>query len=410
MRKLIAVAKREFKAAAANKTFVIMTILGPFLILAITVLPSILNSDPKIASSGKPVAIYAERDDAGAYLSAAFESQKIPSLRADDPSRAKERVLSGEYAGLVEVPARWPDEEARYYSATGTDAALFGTSQGVLGALATELRVAEAGLSPEAAARLLSKPGFRVVKLGADLSEVTKTDRDFMAVLFTALSFVMMIYMTVLLYGQMIGRSVVQEKTGKTVEVMLSSLSSRDLMFGKILGLGLAGMLQYGVWMGMGVLMIKVVGPMFSLSLPAAVTVGNFGWLVFFFLLAFFLYAAGYAALGAAAEDEHHLGQLAWPLILFLVIPMVMISTMIMNPASPLVLGLSYFPMTAPIVMLVRILVSAPAWWEIAASVGAILLAIAGVGFLGAKIFRVGILMTGKRPKIGEVLRWARLK
>lgn len=410
MRKLLAVAKREFKAAAANKTFVIMTILGPFLILAITVLPTLLNNDPKIASSGKPVAIYAERDDAGAYLGAAFESQKIPSVRVEDASRAKERVLSGEYAGLVEVPARWPDEEARYYSATGTDAALFGTSQGVLGALATELRVAEAGLSPEAAARLLSKPGFRVVKLGADLSEETKTDRDFMAVLFTALSFVMMIYMTVLLYGQMIGRSVVQEKTGKTVEVMLSSLSSRDLMFGKILGLGLAGMLQYGVWMGMGVLMIKVVGPLFSLSLPAAVTVSNFGWLVFFFLLAFFLYAAGYAALGAAAEDEHHLGQLAWPLILFLVIPMVMISTMIMNPASPLVLGLSYFPMTAPIVMLVRILVSAPAWWEVAASVGAILLAIVGVGFLGAKIFRVGILMTGKRPKIGEVLRWARLK
>lgn len=410
MRKLLAVAKREFKAAAANKTFVIMTILGPFLILAITVLPTLLNNDPKIASSGKPVAIYAERDDAGAYLGAAFESQKIPSVRVEDASRAKERVLSGEYAGLVEVPARWPDEEARYYSATGTDAALFGTSQGVLGALATELRVAEAGLSPEAASRLLSKPGFRVVKLGADLSEETKTDRDFMAVLFTALSFVMMIYMTVLLYGQMIGRSVVQEKTGKTVEVMLSSLSSRDLMFGKILGLGLAGMLQYGVWMGMGVLMIKVVGPLFSLSLPAAVTVGNFGWLVFFFLLAFFLYAAGYAALGAAAEDEHHLGQLAWPLILFLVIPMVMISTMIMNPQSPLVLGLSYFPMTAPIVMLVRILVSAPAWWEVAASVGAILLAIIGVGFLGAKIFRVGILMTGKRPKIGEVLRWARLK
>lgn len=410
MRRLIAVTKREFKAAAANKTFVVMTVLGPFLILAITVLPTLLNNDPTIASSGKPVAVYAEREDAGAYLGAAFESQKIPSLRVDDAARAKERVLSGEYAGLVEVPALWPDVEARYYSATGTDAALFGTSQGVLSALATELRVAEAGLSPEAAARLLSRPGFRVVKLGADLSEVTKTDQDFMAVLFTALSFVMMIYMTVLLYGQMIGRSVVQEKTGKTVEVLLSSLSSRDLMFGKILGLGLAGMLQYGVWMGMGVLMIKVVGPLFSLSLPAAVTVGNFGWLLFFFLLAFFLYAAAYAALGAAAEDEHHLGQLAWPLIIFLIVPMVMISTMIMNPASPLVVGLSFFPLTAPIVMLVRILVSAPAWWEVAASVAAILLAIAGVGFLGAKIFRVGILMTGKRPTIGEVLRWARLK
>jgi len=150
VRKLIAVAKREFKAAAANKTFVVMTVLGPFLILAITVLPSLLNNDPKIASSGKPVAIYAERGDAGDYLGAAFDSQKIPWLRADDAARAKERVLSGEYAGLVEVPARWPDEEAL------SRVAVQQASATILALLAQSLRSIpdncerQAGLSPEA--------------------------------------------------------------------------------------------------------------------------------------------------------------------------------------------------------------------------------------------------------------------
>ena len=220
----------------------------------------------------------------------------------------------------------------------------------------------------------------------------------------------MMIYMTVLLYGQLIGRSVVQEKTSKTVEIMLSSLSPRELMFGKILGLGIAGLIQYGVWFGMGIALITFIGPALNVQMPQAISVNNFVWLIVFFILAFFLYGAGYAAMGAAAEDEHHLGQLALPLIIFLIIPMVMISPMIMNPNSPFVVILSYFPMTAPIVMLVRILVHMPPLWEIALSLGIIISSVIGAGFLGAKIFRVGILMYGKRPKLTEVLHWIRIK
>ncbi len=208
----------------------------------------------------------------------------------------------------------------------------------------------------------------------------------------------------------MIGRSVVQEKTNKTVEVLLSSVSARALMFGKILGLGLAGLVQYAVWIGMGTFALKVLGPALGVGLPGSVTMQSFFWLALFFVLAYFLYAAGYAALGAAAEDEHHLGQLAWPLIIFLIVPMVLISTMVMNPSGPLVMALSFFPMTSPIVMLVRVLVSTPAWWELALCLGLLVGTIYGIAILGAKIFRVGILMSGKRPNIGEVLRWVRVR
>jgi len=101
-------------------------------------------------------------------------------------------------------------------------------------------------------------------------------------VLLTVLVFVMLIYMTVLLYGQMIGRSVVTEKTSKTVEIMLSSVKSQDLMFGKILGLGLAGLLQYAVWVSMAFLLTRFVGPLLGLSLPAGISTGNLIWLVVF--------------------------------------------------------------------------------------------------------------------------------
>ena len=220
----------------------------------------------------------------------------------------------------------------------------------------------------------------------------------------------MLLYMTVLLYGQLIGRSVVMEKTSKTVEIMLSSVTARDLMFGKILGLGLAGLLQYGVWVSMAMILTKLVGPLFNLAVPPGLSAGNLFWLVLFFILAFFLYASAYAALGAASEDEHNLGQIAWPLLMFLVIPLVMIGTLVTSPDSSLSVFFSLFPMTSPIVMLVRILVSPPPSWQIILCVALLLVSVAGMALLAAKIFRVGILMTGKRAKLKEILRWITVK
>ncbi|MBN1519991.1 MAG: ABC transporter permease [Spirochaetales bacterium] len=410
MRKLLAIARREFRATAANKTFVIMTLLGPFLILAVSVLPGLLSNTPGALNSGKPMAMMAPNPMVAQTLAPALEAQGYASVSFDDAAAAKEGVLAGDYAGFIEVPAAWPDEEARYYSVSATEISFFSGLEAILGGLATSVRVGQAGLTQEQAALLNLRPEFSVVKLGAGGEEEQKGAEDFMGILFTALGFVMLIYMTVLLYGQMIGRSVVQEKTNKTVEVMLSSVSSRQLMFGKILGLGLAGLLQYAVWMGMATALIHLIGPAMNVSLPASISMANFGWLVLFFVLAFFLYAGGYAALGAAAEDEHHLGQLAWPLLVFLIVPLVLISPMVMNPGSPIVVALSYFPMTSPIVMLVRLLVSTPAWWELALCLGLLAITVYGMAVLAAKIFRVGILMSGKRPSFGEVLRWARVR
>jgi ABC-2 type transport system permease protein len=220
----------------------------------------------------------------------------------------------------------------------------------------------------------------------------------------------MLLYMTVMLYGQIIGRSVVTEKTSKTVEIMLSSVTPQDLLFGKILGLGLAGLLQYSVWVGMALVLTRLVGPVFGLALPPAITAGNLVWLVVFFVLAFFLYSAAFAALGAASEDEQHLGQMAWPLLAFLIVPFVMVSSFISNPDSAVALVLSLFPMTSPIVMFVRVLVSSPPVWELALCLGVLVASVFGMALLAARVFRVGILLTGKRAKLGEILRWIWVK
>jgi len=224
------------------------------------------------------------------------------------------------------------------------------------------------------------------------------------------MSFVMLLYMTTLLYGQMIGRSVVTEKTSKTVEIMLSSVSPRELMFGKILGLGLAGLLQYGIWVSIALVLTRLAGPLLGIAVPASVTPGNMAWLVTFFVLAFFLYASLYAALGAAAEDEQHLGQLAWPVLIFLIVPLVMISSFVSNPGSPLSVALSLFPMTSPIVMLIRVLIAPPPLWQVALCLAILVASIYLAAAAAARIFRTGILLTGKRARLGEILKWLRVR
>ena len=407
MPKIFHVLRHEFKLAAANKAFVILTILGPFLILAVTILPTLLTRSPGTMAGGKPVALFGASPELRVTLSKSFAALEMKTEEAGDEAAAKNAVLKGSAIGLLSIEAGWPDAgKAVWYSKTGADAAIYANAQAVLTAAARETRIAASGIDPALVAKVLATPAFEVVKLEAGGGEQKKTEESFLQVLFTAMSFVMLLYMTVLLYGQLIGRSVVMEKTSKTVEIMLSSVTARDLMFGKILGLGLAGLLQYGVWVSMAMILTKLVGPLLGFSIPAGLSAQNLFWLVLFFILAFFLYASAYAALGAASEDEHHLGQIAWPLLMFLIIPLVMIGTLVTSPDSSVSVFFSLFPMTSPIVMLVRILVSPPPAWQILLCLALLAASVAGMALLAAKIFRVGILMTGKRPKLGEILRW----
>ncbi len=422
MRKLPAIIRYEFKLMAANKAFVILTILGPFLILAVTVLPGLLSMNPKALSGGEPIAIAASSGSGvvgeSAALASAFETalaaqgRGVEAVSLDEASiaDAKKRVGSGKLAALVVLPVGWEDSGATLFTKTGTDAMLYGLVERVVDAFARESRIARSGIDPDVARALLNGVTLSIVKLSAGDREEAGGEGAFVQTLFTAMSFVMLVYMTTLLYGQMIGRSVVMEKTSKTVEIMLSSVSPRELMFGKILGLGLAGLLQYGVWVSLALVLSKLLLPLLGMAAPSAIAPGNLAWLVLFFVLAFFLYASLYAALGAAAEDEQHLGQLAWPVLVFLIIPLVMISSFVSNPGSPLSVALSLFPMTSPIVMLIRVLIATPPLWQLATCIGLLVVSVYGAAAAAAKIFRVGILMGGKRSTLGEMIKWLRVR
>ncbi len=405
MNKLCKIIKQEFKMTAANKAFVIITIIGPFLLFAVSVLPGLFAMNAGIAPNTQ-VALIGGDDELFLHLSEALKPANILLTKGKDLETLRSLVLQGELQGILELPNSYLDASSyRYYSKTGTDIAVSQTLGAIVGSIVITKRLTLEGIDAERVAYLSNKPTIETQKLS---SSGTSEKQDFGTIIMTAIGFIMIIYMTVLLYGQMIGRSVVMEKISKTVEILLSSVKPKEMLFGKILGKGLAGILQYAIWVAVGLLLIGILGPVFHVQVPSMFSVSSLGFLVVFFILAFFLYSSAYAALGSGADDEQHLGQLAWPLLIFLILPMVMISSIVMNPGSPLVVFMSYFPLTSPLVMFIRVLVDTPPAWEIALCIGILVISIIGMVLLSAKIFRTGILMTGKRAKLGEILKWAR--
>ncbi len=405
--KLLKITRMEFKLTAANRAFIVLTILGPFLIIGMTVLPSLLSRSGGFGAQEVKIAVVNADPAFLQGIKPALEGAGIRVVDVQgDPAPLEEDVLAGKLDGYVILPADLAGATGlEYISKQAGDFRVMGTLQSVIGQTVVTMRLAKTGLSPAEIRDVVRQPEVRNRLL---TTSGEKKDSDFFTVLMTAIALVMLLYMTVLLYGQAIGRSVLTEKISKTVEIMLSSVRPMELLWGKILGKVLAAILQYAVWLGMSALFLYVIGPKIGLDLKLGITPVVMAYMALFFLLDFFLYSGIYAALGSASEDEQHLGQLSWPIIIFLVIPMVMISPIITSPTSPLVVGLSFFPLTGPVVMFIRVLLGAAAGWEIALCVGITAVAILLVVHLSAKIFRVGLLMTGKRFKLGEILKWAR--
>lgn len=405
MNRLMKVARQEFRMTAVNRAFVIITIIGPILILAISVVPGVLSMHPTV-QAGSVIEIVGARPQLLAALSTPAAREGILLRQEPDAAVAIADLLGGSAAGIVELPPGYSAGGAyRYISRTGTDVGLSESVRRIIGAAIVSERLSQAGFDTARLIPLIRQPSMSVERVTRD---GTVVPQNFTAVLFTTIGFVMLIYMTVMLYGQMIGRSVVAEKTSKTVEIMLSSVRPYELLFGKILGKGGAGLLQYAFWIAVAFLLRTLIGPRLGLPVSAALSTSNLAYLVLFFLLAFFLYAGAYGVIGAAANDEQQVGQMAMPLVLFLVIPLTAIGYLVTNPDAPFTLFLSYFPMTSPVVMLMRIVIETPPFGEIALSIAILLASIVVIVALAAKVFRVAILLTGTRMSLAAIVRLLR--
>ena len=224
--------------------------------------------------------------------------------------------------------------------------------------------------------------------------------------------FVFILYMAIMMYGIAVMRGIIEEKSSRIMEVLLGSLSPGQLMSGKILGIGLVGLTQIAVYaLSAGILRMYVTAGNIDASWAGALetcSVGNMFYLVVFFLLGYFLYTTMFAVVGAVTNSEQEAQQLQSPLILTLVIPMATTFYFVANPDSFPAILFSMIPLFAPMVMFMRISVMPPPAWQIVLSISLMLAAIALLFVGAARVFRVGILMYGKRPTLPEIFRWVR--
>ncbi|RKY83518.1 hypothetical protein DRQ09_09945, partial [candidate division KSB1 bacterium] len=281
---------------------------------------------------------------------------------------------------------------------------------GAISKVVNKKRLEQEGLDPIKVENLTKRINLKAIKFGAP-GETEEKGQTF-AITYIL---VMIIYMSVLLYGIAVQRSVLEEKSSRIVEIIISSVKPFQLMLGKILGVGTVGLTQFIIWGIFGIGLSKYSKEIVSffskeaaeampgmISIPAHI----FIFFIVYFILGYFMFACFYAAIGSMVNTEEEAQQLQIPIIGFLVIPILLLMYIINSPDSTVSVVLSLIPFFTPILMFCRICVLTPPALEIAISIliltGTIVLLI----WLVSKIYRVGILMYGKKPTFAEVVKW----
>jgi ABC-2 type transport system permease protein len=422
MDKILAIIKREYLTRVRSKGFVVGTILSPLLMAGLVVVPIVVarmgsdETDRLVVLDQTPDdALYARvarsLDPAGEGGEGApdefelrRESVASPAALEARKRQLNEDLVARRIEGYVVVP---PDVLAGGKVEFHTkNAGGFGTRsrlRAAFSAAVIEQRLAGAGID---AARVneLSK-GVEV----ETINERGEQERGQSFILAYAL--LMILYITILVYGITVLRGVVEEKQSRIIEVMLSSVRPFQLMLGKIVGIGLVGLTQYFAWAAFALLLSAVAAAQ-ALTVGAVklphISFALMFYFVAYFVLGYFLYATLYAMVGAMVSTEEDGQQVQMPVTMTLVVPMALSSVVMSNPGGTLSTALSLFPFFAPVLMFLRITLEHPPFWQVALSFLLLIATIFGSVWVAAKIYRVGVLMYGKRPTLPELARWLR--
>ncbi len=445
MKKLWAVFKREYLQAVRKKSFLIMTILTPFLFGGLMVIPSAL------AMKGMGEKAVAVVDGTGRLEAAVAEGLRGPeevdlhavaarnlgqpgrrrpplsgNIRAEyvnaagrDPKEAArphlDRLHTAEKGsrldGVFVIPARAfedPSLSLTYYSRSSTDLIVQERLGRVVNRALERERLSGRGLNPAEIEKLLRDLRVEAVQVTKGGEEKRGGEMNFLV----GFAFVLLIFLPVLIYGQEVMRGIIQEKTDRVVEILISSMTPFELLSGKILGMAAVGLTQIAVWVAMGGA-VAVWGA--AAATAAGVNLGQFlrpsiaGWFLVFFILGYLINVCVYAVGGAIVNSEKEAQQVLTPVLFVMMLPWFLVMPIVMNPDSVLSTVLSLIPVYTPITMFIRVLVSEPPLWQVGLSISLAVATILGFFWITAKIFRLGLLATGKRPTIPELWRWLKV-
>jgi ABC-2 type transport system permease protein len=412
MRNLLLVAKREYLEQIRGRAFRITTILVPALF---GVLIFVMVLAGKSASGAKHIVIAS--GDAG--LAGEIRDQFLAHDESKSQIEVQAPVTAADRAGLVDkVKAKAIDGFLLIDAPAGQNPTAVYESQSS-GDFITNARLGSA-LNHALVRRRLAASGIQAGNVDALLKDVDIETRtvnkqgkeaksNAMSSFWKGYAMAILLSMTTMIYGMNVARSIIQEKTSRIFEVMLATAKPSDLLAGKLIGVGAVGLTQIAIW----VIAAVVIGGSVAAPMLAGQMDMHFSWVEgvtfpVYFVLGYLLYASLFAGLAASCETEQEL-QMYTPLAALPIwLSFALIVLVVNNPDSALSIAASLFPATAPIIMMLRIGSEIPPLWQFAASIGIMLLSIWAVLWVSSRLYRVGILMYGKRATLPELLRWLR--
>jgi len=412
MNKILAVARWEYVEKVKSKAFLIGLFLTPIIMVGMGVIPSLLaTQEDKTSKSigvvdgtGQLAVPFAHRMQTRYMLSdgrpnyVVMPIEQVPGAPVEESiGEADRRVASGDIEGYCIIRGMGPaDTVVEYRTRAVGDFMLGARIEETIRGIIAEKRAQGLGIDPRVLKELQVKLDLRTVKVS---KTGEKEDSDFLKVFFSAYVFMMMLFFLIVTSGQVLVRSVLEEKSNRIVEVLVSSCSPTQLMAGKVLGLSALGFTQIGFWALIGV----AATAQFGLNIVAPV---NALLLIVYFVLGYLFYAAVFIAAGSPLTTEQAAQQVTSYLVMLLVIPIVLALPAMKNPDATWIKVLTFIPLLTPTMMALRIPIQMPQVWEIVLTIFIMIVSIYFGMVAAGRIFRVGILMTGKAPRLAEILRW----
>jgi ABC-2 type transport system permease protein len=423
MRKFWLIIHREYVVRVRTRTFILSTVGLPAVMIALLVVPAYFAS--RHAQHTMDIAIVDQVGGLAPLAAKRLETHSLPNGEPQfkivetiqtpaDPSRTlddlRKQVLAGNINGFLLFPSNaLSGASAEYHTRNPGDFSFASTLADAATQAAIGGRLAQEKVHVSDLDRVL-KPVKMEVERISGAGETREKGQTFQAAMLLAV----ILYSSLLMYGITTMRSIQEEKSTRVMEILLSSVRPFQLLAGKILGVGAVGFTQYLIWAlaGAGALTYGAVmmsafsgpGSGFHLHFP----LGLWFWFVMYFLGGYLLFASLFAAVGAAVSSEQDAAQAQMPITMLLVFSFVMFPVVVRNPGSHMSVALTMIPFFSPILMVLRIALESPPLWQVLLSFGLLAATTVLMIYLSAKIYRVGVLMYGKRPSLVEMIRWLR--
>jgi ABC-2 type transport system permease protein len=421
MPKVWLVIKREYITRVRSKAFVLSTVGLPLFSIGIFAISIFFATRP--ASHSLRIAIAGEGGGIAQAVADGLKDKlpdgqpmfKVAKIQ-DSPSEQelaalRQEVEAGKLDGYLSLPkaAVSEDAAAEFHTRNTGNFQTIGPLNRAVSDAVIARRLRDQGFRGEDVSQAVRSVNVKMIKV-TKKGEVEERGQTFLV----AIGIGMLLYITLIIYGMTTMRSVIEEKSTRIIEILIASVRPVYLMAGKILGIAGVALTQYLIWATAAALlgayggaMARALRPGTSLP-PIHLAPAVFIYAILFFLAGYLLYASLYAAIGAAVSSEQDANQLQLPVTMVIVVSFLLFNVILNDPNSQTSVILSLIPFLSPILMMLRIAIQTPPFWQIVLSLALSVATTAFIVQISARIYRVGVLMYGKRPSLVELLRWLR--